>query len=719
MVNVYLNVFDKGTYTSENFEGILLDYIYDRFRSEFRSSSETKLIINGVIIEVESYKDLEIYVMQEDKVEVIIVPQFMEAIGIIIKMLIVAIIQYILMKFFAEDEAGTEKTRSLYNFDLNEIRSKQDGIIDENFGTFIVYPKLISKPYIRYEGNEEIVYLSTVVGVGEYYFNEMYINKTPVQDIVFDNNRTCDGVNQDKVLNCISPNNDILKVYRFTPYDNSLDGVDSKYRYIIKECEAMDNFDLFSYSLVYNYITTHVYHNTNLATLPASLNNDFKIDKIEIDISCQSLYLTDDEGDKHSTFIGFAYKVFKYDEFGNKITVKQGEKTLNGLYTQPQRRTFELDLPLSEGYFIELYDRSYYNEDKNVVNNWKIDRIKALSPDYSIRTDNVTYAIFRLQSGTSAFNSLNKMNIGLKVERKGLTKMNDVVNYIWDQSGYNFLELSDSQELMSRFDVHGAIDSQDSLINQINKILKPQQLNLLPTLNGLKIKLDWINDVKTYVFDKSNIVRDTLEIQYKSYDTSINDGFKTTYFDIDGEKQSYTFPANSTNPRETIAFGIRDNTDAERMSRVGYQKTVASNKMITFETDLRGMIPDLEDKIGVAEYYINDTGSSNIMTYNGLKLILEKEVYLDGGEYAIIKNENLSIDSTYLIINSEVGFVREIELEGFNPATLGNTKAAVIIGKEQSMLKEYIVKEINQKTKSTVEIKAQNYSEEVFTGEMI
>lgn len=82
----------------------------------------------------------------------------------------------------SQDQPEARESAPAYNLASGTNQLKIGKPFVEQFGRFICYPDLIQQNYVEYIGNEQYLYFIGIIGVGEYDIEEVYIDKTPMDD---------------------------------------------------------------------------------------------------------------------------------------------------------------------------------------------------------------------------------------------------------------------------------------------------------------------------------------------------------------------------------------------------------------------------------------------------------------------------------------------------------------------------------------------------------
>jgi len=862
MITLNKNILESKSVEYIEYEGLLSDFIMNDIYRELSEGYVIQTVCNDSVIDF--YKE-DFEISEGDDIQISISPAATAVVGFVINLAISFAIAWLLKKLTEPDMDGIkDKGGELYQISINSMEMKPDAVIKEIFGTFLTYPDLIAAPYKRYEDGEEVTFLTTVLGVGEYSIDEMYLNGEKAGNIIlnsvrysntvnrisetmidaFDtiiedgfnpnsnvnggtvdfgsdseistyfnpnadiqgaidernagmgttgnsrmmkstiggssngsngvsmtsshgssghrvtmggtahegglgdfwesisetiqetvkhlnethiNPNICDGYANNGVMECLNVKQDNLNIVKLDGYVNSISQLGdvrfNNYRYLVHELVDFKDFSLIDFDRT-QYVKANPddeegehFQLTDALTKSSRLDYKFPIDSFEVDISTpDGIYRITEGGafdgpESKPTTIEFDIFCYQLNDQGIQVNEQffHWEKKLET--GKKQRWTEKYNLPNGSGWYIQFRNGTIPGDlTDQIVNNFTIDRVKGLSSTSVVGTQGLTYLIFRIKTG-EVFKSNTNLKIGIKATRRGLTRMNDVVNYIWKSSGYNFLELANTNELLSKYQVHGAMDASAPLYEQINRVLRAQELYLIPTISGFKVREDLIRHNLTYNFDKANIIKDSIDISYINYNKAINDGYKAIYIDYLGEKQEEVYPYNAYHPKEQIIFGIRDQAIARRRARIGYQRMIGQSKTIKIKTEKEGYIPELGDKIGITENHISDTFVSNQIGYNGNVIHLDKEILLKGNDYVSIKSELEDSEVRRKVLTAP-GYTRKIVIEGYRP---NHHKTAFVIGVERELYRHYLVKEINPSDTGELEITCLIYNERVYS----
>ena len=713
MITITKNIFSNSKSKKINIFGVsVYSLILEELKEELNSGFQIEVVLNNNLLEKENY---DYIIKKEDNVDIVVKQNMSILISTLINFAVSFAISWLLNKFFAPHKAKIDEVPGGDVFTTHEtqIRARKNAVIPEIFGSFKTYPDLISPPLYRYnDAGEQEIYLTTCVGIGEYSFDNAYINNTPISDLFLANNRDCEGKKSDMLLNCITKNTSNFKIAKIEPGKNIMSAqstVGSKYNYIVKEIEGVANFDL------QNYDSSA----TGKLTSKNELNKTESIKKIEIDVVAEGgLYRqeTDDDGDIHvyEEIIEFGVNIFHFDRLGNKVYDRMEVLSFSDKTSKPVRKTFEITIT-GDNKFIEFYNKTQKQElgsKTQIVNHYTIERVKVfLEEDQSF--SNLTLAVFKIVTNAT-ISQKNSLKIALSVTRKGIKTLDKVISYIWSSAGFNYLELKGTENVTESYTCNAKITQSMSVFQSLQVLLSARALMLLPTLHGFKIKKDEKREALTYIYDKSNIKKDSLRITYNFTHAQANDGVKGVYISNTGEKKEEIYPGAATRPEEVRLYGISDVSGASAYVHLGYKKKLYNVKTAEFETELDGFASELEDKIGITEYYLNDSYVANKIAVNGSSFILDKEVYITDNSYAIIRTGQNSLDEYVKIVTDSNKWTRTLELEGVNPLDYDNIETAFVIGEEQAFINYYVVKKIEPNNNNTLKITAQNYDERVY-----
>lgn len=123
----------------------------------------------------------------------------------------------------------------------------------------------------------------------------------------------------------------------------------------------------------------------------------------------------------------------------------------------------------------------------------------------------------------------------------------------------------------------------------------------LPVGGLMTVAQDGIRPVRSMMFTEQNIVKGTFQLAYHFEPTGAADGIEIEYVNRDTWAPVYVrYPASSLSPDRLNLFGCSDTTQALQFARLAWQRRQKLRRLVTFETELEGLIPNPGERIAVA-----------------------------------------------------------------------------------------------------------------------
>ncbi len=151
-----------------------------------------------------------------------------------------------------------------------------------------------------------------------------------------------------------------------------------------------------------------------------------------------------------------------------------------------------------------------------------------------------------------------------------------------------------------RFD--GVFDQRLTVWEAVTKIARAGRAK--PFFDGEKLIIvrDEIQTIRTALFNQNNIIKGSLAIQYQFDSQQDPDGIRIKYMDEDANYQEAEVLSNvnSTRPKEIQLFGVTNYNQAFKESQYMDAQQALQKQVITFDTELEGHIPLVQDLITVS-----------------------------------------------------------------------------------------------------------------------
>jgi len=148
----------------------------------------------------------------------------------------------------------------------------------------------------------------------------------------------------------------------------------------------------------------------------------------------------------------------------------------------------------------------------------------------------------------------------------------------------------------------GVFDQKLTVWEAITKIARAGRAK--PFFDGEKLVIvrDGEQTTRTALFNQNNIVRNSLSIQYVFDSAQDPDGIKIKYLDEDANYQEAEVlsDTSSTRPAEIQLFGVTQYDQAYKESQYMDAQQALQKQIISFETELEGHIPLVQDLITIS-----------------------------------------------------------------------------------------------------------------------
>lgn len=153
-------------------------------------------------------------------------------------------------------------------------------------------------------------------------------------------------------------------------------------------------------------------------------------------------------------------------------------------------------------------------------------------------------------------------------------------------------------------------DSRETVWSALQKSI--QVVNAYPVVvdGQVSIVQDGPNTTVKQAFTEANMVEGSLRIAYRFDQPDDIDGYETEYRDPVSFLPKYSiYPTAAVNPEKVVLFGCTCPDADTSFARLMWQKRLYRRKSVTFDTELVGLLPAVNDRITVTHRLI-DNGNS-------------------------------------------------------------------------------------------------------------
>jgi predicted phage tail protein len=244
------------------------------------------------------------------------------------------------------------------------------------------------------------------------------------------------------------------------------------------------------------------------------------------------------------------------------------------------------------------------------------------------------------------------------------------------------------------------------------------------TIGGeLSLISDGPQPLRSALFTPDNIKKDTLSIRYAFRQQEPFDGYEVEFFEAKNFTQdSRIWPKSSVRPRTLPLLGCTSAAQAEGYARFLWQQDTYLRKLVTFETELEGLIYALGDRIGVSHPLPNWGQSARVERVSGRVLTLDQVLPVVTNPYVFLRNQRGGISAPLACTLSKTpeGDSTIVTLTASAPFTLfgrGDQEPTLLaLGSGTDFLQDFTITEIQPTQQGAVRIGGILYDERVWQG---
>ena len=704
--------------------------IIDFLQKEFPQGKEGKkfnIILNGKEIDI---KDSDIRVKKGDIINIILTPK--DIVTILINIAIMIAVSYVMSKLFpmpkAQIDGIDDNYESTYTTGISQIQAKKNGSIQMGYGNIRMFPNRICPIFKRYVheetyvpeqpgdlvnptipayyllgDSEEYTYLTTILGLGDYDINSVYVEDSKIED--FGGDITYEVFSSYNELEALGLN-----------YRNK--SGDDKYRYI-----AIEPAEYNAVTLQEDYQEIGYY----------TINDRFtKIDKIEVDISFQGLYTTTDSGGFASQTQYLQITIQQIDDNENDIGgAIIYNKNVTGNSKKVYRLTEEIEVPPGR-YKVKIKRNSASSgTDAKVADNFTVDRIKGFLVEDNdmfnlLSEQDLTAIVFKIKSSASV-SAAGSLKINVSCTRKATingvyrqtTSLRDVIYDIWNNSNYGLGESLEKLDIRADLNENCNVifDKQKNGVNTIKELLQGFGYLFYPSESQFVIRKDEAQEITYFNFNDLNSKNSSYKFTIQNED-EFGDGVRISYIK-DGEYKlsDFTYPTYANYPKDITLIGVSDSEIATEMAMYFYKRQKNKGKILQIETELEGLTVELTNKVSYTSSYLDSNYAVVAESLEGRVLTLKDNIELKAGiDYALyfFDKEGKRTDTYYLEVLTEDTFSNIFNLATDYGMDFSEQKMC-IIGIEDSFTDYYTVEEIEYtEEEDKVKLTLLQYDESIY-----
>lgn len=634
-----LNPYKREVLSAHKYER-LIDFLQDEYPEGF--SVPTDVHIGSDKVDVDDYD----MVLNEDDIVILLERPALPAtffggsalIAWLANTAISFALSYVVNRIFtpeAPDQTTQQQNQAstVYNLNNSQNLAKLGGVVPVVYGTVRMYPSMITQPYFRYADNDEYLYHLLCVGHGKYSIDKFLIDSqdmTGSEDVEYqlvtqDNFNDIEGfigdANYSQLVNTLStPSNLRIPGYYLNNVSTFFGATDK-----IKFARAVDiqagstlyirnsNLNDGEYTVESSYIDagdtrvttvekTIVTESTNPVNANALIETELYplssgLEYVEVDFIYPSgLYELGDDGD----FENFTdvVRIYFRNTSGTRVHYEYISTTGGG--ATPLR--FTVRLPYYADYNTISFYRSYGESTSQKIHNpLVVARIKEIYPQPNLTDVGDISLLWVKIKASNAISSLGQTQVnGFFTRTDKPNDIRSVLEDIYTNTNYGGrLPLEDLDFIDTSETVNGAFDTQSTIFDALKLISKSQKYTVYPVGQELLLKYDDVNNISSGLYNETNIIKDSLKVQYAfKEENASSDSVECTYRngdDWNAEKVQY--PTDGLYPATIELFGVTETAQAESMAKYLYKQEQARIKIVTFDTDIQGLVPQFLDKI--------------------------------------------------------------------------------------------------------------------------
>lgn len=511
------------------------------------------------------------------------------------------------------------------------------------------------------------------------------------------------------------PQNALTATFRSLTYQELNLNPDNNFRDIVITAKEIEDFKLSSKST--NFMQEFRLNPTGTTA-----------DKIEVDIVMYNgLYYQNDNGSLGNRSISFKTTII--DEFENTTTFTE---TITDNTRSQIQKTYTYDVTPSS-YMVKVERITAETTDTKVQDEIYVRNIKA----YLLNEDNETYNTKYLRYGdvtlmavklkaTQGISGKGQFKVKVRARRDNISTTKDVLEYIWtsNNGGRQPIEKISLPTEMENEDYNDFIGKRTTVLQGLQSVATNARYNLFSSFDVLTAKKDVEQPLRHFMFNETNIIRNSLKVFMSATDESDYDGIRVQYKDFETfEDAFYTYPEDSNFPQNIELQGVTDDVLAEEQARFIYREKIYRNVRYEFDTELDGFVPSLYERGAISHPVISKSKSGFLRGFNlstgvviinelPLENLTEPKIFFRGrdGKPSVIYDV---LDITQRTLTLDIS-VNPLPIDLY----VGDDEQRTIytLG-EFDLVDDIIITEIRPKKDNIVGIKAWNYNPLLYVDE--
>jgi len=744
-----LNPYNRQIISNDNYQ-LLIDFLQEVYPSGFKSP--TDIYIGTDKIEVENY-DTE---LKDDDI-IIMIERPALPVGLIGGVFItwlanIAIsmtLNFVIGKLFAPNTPDAlqlhqqNQASSVYNLNNSQNQAKLGQIIPVIYGTVKMYPAMINQPYFKYIDNDEYLFHLLCVGHGSCDIESLFVgtqnvdNSDDIEAIKITSTNFADietfiGDSDYKQLTNTLDTPQQLELPGF--WVDEVGAVFTASHTIVLDIELdIEDGDTIVIDEVLGGGTTPVNEGTYTVTASSISGGEttvtvsetvvaetvdifiysevetelYPIDSdaatIEIDYHYPNgVYNSNTSGEYHE--YSDEFKMFTYNS--SQSLTGTATITTTGRSNNAIRKSASIST-ISTAAYVSF--KRTYGKAKNtrIQNTLYIKRVKELYAQPSV-TDygDITLLWVKIKA-TNAISAAGQLKVNGFFSRQGVDNdLKSVLTDIYTNTTYGGgLSSSDLDFPTTAEEVNCAFDSSSTIWDAMKSIAKAQKYTVYPVGQDILLKKDEENTTNSALYNETNIIKNSLKVQYFFKEESeATDSVECTYrASTDWKQEAERYPATGNSPQIVDLFGVTTSTQATAMATYLYKQDESRRKVITFDTDIQGLVPQFLDKILISHASLLWGESGFVDSVSSTQVTLSEKVTTAGNITFRDIDGSISAIIAYTIISDYVVNVVSVPswVDSDTPYTVGTPK-------------EYLVMGIKPKG-NTVSIECVNYDSSIYS----
>lgn len=459
------------------------------------------------------------------------------------------------------------------------------------------------------------------------------------------------------------------------------------------------------------------------------------IDRVHIDIEFPNgLMIVRDDGDQQPLFVDFRIVYEQLDpNTGNPIDSTVQLFTISGKQRNPRRVTI-ISPVLTEGvYQVRLTretpfsDLGYWLE----TTLWTGLKGRVVNDTQARTYGPVTMLALRLK-GTNGLSEQAQSRVRVRATRNlpSGTSSNPItiIKDIYTNTDYGMarpeseLALSELDPLEVYWDgpdgprFSGSFDQKGTGFDGMQAVAGLAAANVLQHNALTTVVPDGIQAVRTATFSTANMGQDSFEVVYSFDAEGDYDGIKIEYRDSNFDPAFVTYPAESVFPESINLFGCTDLTYAQQYAVYLWNVRQKRRKVVTFQTEMEGLIPRAFDRIAVSHPMPN-WGQSGVLLeiIDTVTYRIDRPLSWGGGQKTVLlRDEDGTPMGPYNASRGETNDIIVLDTPPTNPAVgpLDQEPTHYIIADP----KDFVITRATPQGELDVQIQAEVYDESIYVG---